>query len=141
MRTGGKVESGGSHNRIQDLASRINGVDRVHLQSFAALIRKYKIALRVCRNAQQSSKLLDEVQFLGRVLRKYEVRSEKYEVGVRGLGPSLATPTRTRLFSTLSFVLPQSGTSSECGGFARDSAKVEDQVQLLARTLELVRMD
>ncbi len=26
-------------------------------------------------------------------------------------------------------------TSSECGGFARDPAKVEGQVQLLARTL------
>jgi len=25
--------------------------------------------------------------------------------------------------------------SSECGGFARDPAKVEDQVRLLARTL------
>ncbi len=55
-------------------------------------------ALRVCRMAWQSSKLPDEVRFLGGAL--------------------------------------NGNTSSECGGFARDPAKVEDQVQLLARTLE-----
>ena len=32
-------------------------------------------------------------------------------------------------------------TSSECGGFARDPAKVEDQVQLLARTLDNVALE
>ena len=54
-------------------------------------------ALRVCRIAWQSSKLPDEVRFLGGALNRK--------------------------------------TSSECGGFARDPAKVEDQVRLLARTL------
>jgi hypothetical protein len=52
----------------------------------------------VCRIAWQSSKLPDEVRFLGGVLNR--------------------------------------NTSSECGGFARDPAKVEDQVRLLARTLD-----
>ncbi len=47
--------------------------------------------------AWQSSKLPDEVRFLGGALNR--------------------------------------NTSSECGGFARDPAKVEDQVRLLARTL------
>ena len=53
-------------------------------------------ALRVCRTAWQSSKLPDEVRFLGGALERM---------------------------------------SSECGGFARDPAKVEDQVRRLARTL------
>ena len=55
-------------------------------------------ALRVCRIAWQSSKLPDEVRFLGGALKR--------------------------------------NTSLECGGFARDPAKVEDQVRLLARTLD-----
>ena len=52
----------------------------------------------MCRIAWQSSKLPDEVRFLGGVLNR--------------------------------------NTSLECGGFARDPAKVEDQVRLLARTLD-----
>ena len=32
-------------------------------------------------------------------------------------------------------------TSSECGGFARDPAKVEDQARLLARTLNDARLE
>ena len=32
-------------------------------------------------------------------------------------------------------------TSSECGGFARDPAKVEDQVRLLARTLTTTALE
>ena len=52
----------------------------------------------MCRIAWQSSKLPDEVRFLGGALNR--------------------------------------NTSSECGGFARDPAKVEDQVRLLARTLD-----
>ena len=59
--------------------------------------------MRVCRSAWQSSKLPDEVRFLGRALNE--------------------------------------DTSSECGGLARDPAKVEDQARLLARTLNDARLE
>ena len=46
--------------------------------------------------------------------------------------PPREEPPTERLRSVAALAL-----SSECCGFARDSAKVEDQVRFLARTLEL----
>ena len=48
----------------------------------------------------------------------------------RGSNPRTVAAVRPLCLPT-----PALNTSSGCGGFARDPAKVEDQVRLLARTL------
>ena len=79
-------------------------------------------------DAWQSSKLSDEVQLLGGVLGGSRVERQESRARKRK-----ATCLLLALDSRL---LSLDSSSPECGGFARDPAKVEDQVRFLARTLE-----
>lgn len=76
----------------------------------------------MCRRACQHPKLLDQVRFLDGLLKKYLASvtdsTVVFEAARRGSTPWQGTDNM----------------SSECAGFARDFAMVEDQVRFLAGT-------
>ena len=82
----------------------------------------------VQRTAWDPPKVQIQVRFLVETLalQVYRIarQTTNLQDGVRFLGGALSE-----------------NTSSECGGFARDPAKVEDQARLLARTLENVALE
>lgn len=86
------------------------------------------IAALICRrgSTQKGAGLVN------RIMRVRILPSALKPCGCDGQHGSLRN-CRTSFDSSAGYLMHN--TSSECGGFARDPAKVEDQVQLLARTL------